>query len=65
MFSEVLAISRKEHREIGLSGQAPGDSSEFGQFLVEQGIDDIALNPDTVFTTTLAALETERKPTKK
>lgn len=38
-----------------------GDYPEFAQFLVEQGIDSISLNPDTVLKTTLAILETERK----
>ena len=34
--------------------------THFARFLVEQGIDSISLNPDTVLKTTLAVLETER-----
>jgi pyruvate,water dikinase len=41
-----------EQRKIGIGGQAP-------QFLVEQGIDSISLNPDTVMKTTVAILEKE------
>lgn len=45
--------------KIGICGQAPSDYPEFAQFLVEQGIDSISLNPDTVLKTTLAILEKE------
>jgi pyruvate,water dikinase len=46
-------------RKIGLCGQAPSDYPEFAQFLVEQGIESISLNPDAVLKTllALAALE--------
>jgi pyruvate, water dikinase len=47
--------------KIGICGQAPSDYPEFAQFLVEQGIDSISLNPDSVLTATLAILETEQK----
>jgi hypothetical protein len=43
-----------------LSGAAPSDYPEFAQFLVEQGIDSISLNPDTMLKTSLAILEKER-----
>ena len=47
------------HRKIGICGQAPSDYPEFAQFLVQQGIDSISLNPDSVIKTTLlvAAME--------
>jgi pyruvate,water dikinase len=42
----------KQHgRKIGICGQAPSDYPEFAQFLVEQGIDSISLNPDSVLKT--------------
>jgi pyruvate,water dikinase len=46
-------------RKIGLCGQAPSDYPEFAQFLVEQGIDSISLNPDAVLKTTLKVQEVE------
>jgi hypothetical protein len=48
-----------EQRKIGIGGQAPSDYPDFAQFLVEQGIDSISLNPDTVMKTMLAILEKE------
>jgi pyruvate,water dikinase len=45
--------------KIGICGQAPSDYPEFAQFLVEQGIDSISVNPDTILSVTLKVLETE------
>ena len=61
MIAQVIATCRAKCRKIGICGQAPSDYPEFAQFLVEQGIDSISLNPDTVLKTTLAVLETETK----
>lgn len=60
MIAQVIASCRAKGRKIGICGQAPSDYPEFAQFLVEQGIDSISLNPDTVLKTTLAILATER-----
>ncbi len=59
MIAQVIAVCRARKRKIGICGQAPSDYPEFAQFLVEQGIDSISLNPDTVLKTTSAILETE------
>ncbi len=60
MIAQVIAACRAKGRKIGICGQAPSDYPEFAQFLVEQGIDSISLNPDTVLKTTVAILEKER-----
>ncbi len=44
-----------------IRGQAPSDYPEFAQFLVEQGIHSISLNPDTVMKTTVAILNQEQR----
>jgi pyruvate, water dikinase len=46
-------------RKIGICGQAPSDYPEFAQFLVEQGIDSISLNPDSILKTRLAIAQLE------
>jgi len=58
-----MAIERvkQAQRKIGICGQAPSDYPEFAQFLVEQGIDSVSLNPDSVIATTLAIAEIEQK----
>ena len=59
LIAQVIAVCRRRGRKIGICGQAPSDYPEFAQFLVEQGIHSISLNPDTVLKTTLAILEKE------
>ncbi|MBI5799372.1 MAG: phosphoenolpyruvate synthase [Verrucomicrobia bacterium] len=61
LIAQVIAVCRRRGRKIGICGQAPSDYPEFAQFLVEQGINSISLNPDTVLKTTLAILEKERE----
>ncbi len=57
-----LAIQsvKKHNRKIGICGQAPSDYPEFAQFLVEQGIDSISLNPDSVLKTMLEIAKVEK-----
>jgi pyruvate, water dikinase len=47
---------------LASADKAPSDYPEFAQFLVEEGIDSISLNPDTVMKTTMAILEKESVP---
>ena len=47
-------------RKVGICGQAPSDFPEFAEFLVEQGIDSISLNPDTVAKTRINVSEKEQ-----
>jgi pyruvate,water dikinase len=60
MIAQVIAVCRAKKRKIGICGQAPSDYPDFAQFLVEQGIDSISLNPDTVLKTTIAIVEKEK-----
>jgi pyruvate, water dikinase len=48
-----LAISacRARGKYIGICGQGPSDHVDFAEWLVEQGIESISLNPDTVVAT--------------
>ncbi len=55
----VIATAKQFNRKIGICGQAPSDYPEFAAFLVEQGIDSISLNPDSVLKTLLAIAKTE------
>jgi pyruvate,water dikinase len=60
MVKMAIAAAKKHHRKIGICGQAPSDYPEFAQFLVEQGIDTISLNPDSVLKTMLIVAEAEK-----
>jgi pyruvate,water dikinase len=59
MIAQVIRAARAKHIKIGICGQAPSDYPEFARFLVEEGIDSISLNPDSLLKTTLAILELE------
>jgi len=61
VIAQVIKVCREKNRKIGICGQAPGDYPELAQFLVEQSIDSISLNPGTALKTTMAVLEKERK----
>ncbi len=54
-----IASAKKNGRKIGICGQAPSDYPEFARFLVEQGIDSMSLNPDSVLKTLLIVAEAE------
>ncbi|MEH2228038.1 MAG: phosphoenolpyruvate synthase [Nostoc sp.] len=59
MVKMVIETAKKCDRKIGICGQAPSDYPEFAQFLVEQGIDSISLNPDSVLKTMLEVAKVE------
>ncbi|MBX3332731.1 MAG: phosphoenolpyruvate synthase [Nitrospira sp.] len=61
MVASVIKAAKAKGRKIGICGQAPSDYPEFAQFLVEQGIESMSLNPDAVIRTTMAVLEQEKQ----
>jgi pyruvate, water dikinase len=61
MVKLAIAAAKKYNRKIGICGQAPSDYPEFAKFLVEQGIDSISLNPDSVLKTLLEVAKVEEQ----
>jgi len=61
MIASVIRTAKAKGRKIGICGQAPSDYPEFAEFLVEQGIDSLSLNPDAVMRTTVRILEAEKR----
>jgi pyruvate,water dikinase len=51
MLSMAISACRKRNRYVGICGQGPSDHPDLAQWLVEQGIESISLNPDTVVST--------------
>jgi pyruvate,water dikinase len=49
----TIQACRKAGKYVGICGQGPSDHPDFAKWLVEQGIDTISLNPDTVVETWL------------
>ncbi len=46
--SDLIAAAHSKGKKVGICGQAPSDYPDFAEFLVEQGIDSISVNPDSV-----------------
>jgi len=49
----AITACRKQGKYIGICGQGPSDHADFARWLVEQGIESMSLNPDTVVETWL------------
>jgi pyruvate, water dikinase len=54
MLAMAIAACRKAGKYAGICGQGPSDHPDLAQWLVEQKIESISLNPDTVVETWLA-----------
>lgn len=47
----AIQACRKQGKYIGICGQGPSDHPDFAQWLMEEGIESLSLNPDTVVDT--------------
>ena len=61
MFKMAIDACKKEGKYIGICGQAPSDYPEITEFLVENGIDSISLNPDSVLKMRQVVVELEKR----
>ncbi len=61
LIRDVIQGAHQYGRKVGICGQAPSDYPEFAKFLVQEGIDSISLNPDTVLKTRVKIAEEEKK----
>jgi len=59
MIHMMIQRAKANNRKIGICGQAPSDYPEFAKFLVQEGIDSISLNPDSVLKTMLELANVE------
>lgn len=57
----AIRACREQNKYIGICGQAPSDYPEITQWLIEQGISSIALNPDSVLKMTEIAWQAEQQ----
>jgi pyruvate,water dikinase len=49
----AIRACRKHGKYVGICGQGPSDHPDFAEWLVDEGIETISLNPDTVIDTWL------------
>lgn len=61
MLHLAIQACRKAGKYVGICGQGPSDHPDFAKWLMEEGIESLSLNPDTVVETWLY-LAREAKP---
>ncbi|EHD21080.1 MULTISPECIES: phosphoenolpyruvate synthase [Brenneria] len=57
LLSMAIKAAKKQGKYVGICGQGPSDHEDFALWLMEQGIDSLSLNPDTVVQTWLNLAE--------
>lgn len=53
LLSMAIHACKAEGKYVGICGQGPSDHDDFAAWLMEEGIDSVSLNPDTVVETWL------------
>jgi pyruvate,water dikinase len=51
MLSRAIKACTSKGKYVGICGQGPSDHPDFAQWLVDEGIESISLNPDSVIAT--------------
>ena len=51
LLAEAIAACNRQGKSIGICGQGPSDHPDLADWLVDEGIGSISLNPDTVLAT--------------
>ncbi|GAB1038562.1 MAG: phosphoenolpyruvate synthase [Shewanella algae] len=57
LLAMAIKSAKAKGAYVGICGQGPSDHADFAAWLVEQGIDTVSLNPDTVIDTWLYLAE--------
>ena len=57
LLSMAIRAAKKQGKYVGICGQGPSDHEDFAAWLMDEGIDSLSLNPDTVVQTWLSLAE--------
>jgi pyruvate,water dikinase len=57
LLAAAIRACRKQNKYVGICGQGPSDHPDLARWLMEQGIESMSLNPDTVVSTWQALAE--------
>jgi pyruvate,water dikinase len=57
LLAMAIRACRKHGKYVGICGQGPSDHPDLARWLMEQGIDSLSLNPDTVVSTWMSLAE--------
>jgi len=62
LLAMAIAACLAQNKYVGICGQGPSDHPDLAKWLVEQGIQSMSLNPDTVIPTWLYLAEKKVAP---
>ncbi len=62
LLAMAISACRAQNKYVGICGQGPSDHPDLAQWLLDQGIDSMSLNPDSVLDTWLYLAEHSKKP---
>jgi pyruvate,water dikinase len=57
LLAMAIRACRKQGKYVGICGQGPSDHPDLARWLMEQGIESLSLNPDTVVATWMSLAE--------
>lgn len=60
LLAMAIKAAKQQGKYVGICGQDPSDHEDFAIWLMQQNIDSLSLNPDTVVQTWLALAENKR-----
>jgi pyruvate,water dikinase len=61
LLSMAIGAARAKGKYIGICGQGPSDHPDLADWLMQQGIESVSLNPDTVVDTWLRLAKLKEK----
>ncbi|NII10375.1 phosphoenolpyruvate synthase [Oleiagrimonas sp. C23AA] len=61
LLSMAIKTARAKGKYVGICGQGPSDHPDLAEWLMEQGIESVSLNPDTVVDTWLRLAKHKKK----
>ena len=61
MLERAIRACRDAGKYVGICGQGPSDHPDLAEWLMEQGIETMSLNPDTVVDTWVALSKVGKK----
>jgi len=61
LLSSVIRACKKHKKYVGICGQGPSDLPDLAAFLLDEGIESMSLNPDSVISTTLSLAKHKKR----
>ncbi len=65
MIKEVIKVCKKRNKYVGICGEGPSSYPEFAKFLIEEGMENLSINPNMIIKTHLLMAEKEKEVKKR